>query len=155
MIWFLFGSSLFKCQKFITFSVVNSYWAFTQLYLLLDTEHCIFTSIVRNSKRSCFLIKSHFLQNSRLHFIGTWRNRYRKRFPSLSNEFKCSDTSASATSEKNAVIHVDMVLFTFRMGSNGHWFYFFLLRKVVHPCIIISGLFLCLRDHKEQSWITG
>jgi len=54
-----------------------------------------------------------FLQSSRLHFIGTWRSRYRKRFPSSSSEFKCrsSDLNTSDNSNKSTIIHVDMVLF--------------------------------------------
>ncbi|KAL0348327.1 UNVERIFIED_CONTAM: DNA repair protein REV1, partial [Sesamum angustifolium] len=49
-------------------------------------------------------------QSSRLHFIGTWRNRYRKRFPSSSNGFgyKSSSVSGAAVNEKTAIIHVDM-----------------------------------------------
>lgn len=58
------------------------------------------------------------LQSSRLHFIGTWRNRYRKRFPSLSNGFRSGGSSlytagsslkTSVANEKNVVIHIDMV----------------------------------------------
>lgn len=53
-----------------------------------------------------------YFKNSRLHFIGTWRSRYRKRFASLSNRQKdmCSNRNASA-SQKTAIIHVDMDCF--------------------------------------------
>lgn len=64
-----------------------------------------------------FLTKFWLLQNSRLHFIGTWRNRYRKRFPNFSNGFECTKSSviASATHEKTAIVHVDMVNSKFRI----------------------------------------
>lgn len=59
-----------------------------------------------------FCLNKYFLQYSRLHFIGTWRNRYQKRFPRLSNEFKhtSSDLNASGVSQKNVIIHMDMVI---------------------------------------------
>ncbi|XP_020553189.1 DNA repair protein REV1 isoform X2 [Sesamum indicum] len=51
-----------------------------------------------------------YFKSSRLHFIGTWRNRYRKRFPSSSNGFgyKSSSVSSAAVNEKTAIIHIDM-----------------------------------------------
>ncbi|KAL2537329.1 DNA repair protein REV1 [Forsythia ovata] len=54
-----------------------------------------------------------YFKSSRLHFIGTWRNRYRKRFPSSSNAFryKSSCLNASAVVQKTAIIHVDMDCF--------------------------------------------
>ncbi|XP_057964637.1 DNA repair protein REV1 isoform X2 [Malania oleifera] len=54
-----------------------------------------------------------YFKNSRLHFIGTWRNRYRKRFPSLSNGFKSTNSNldASVNSRNIAIIHVDMDCF--------------------------------------------
>ena len=47
-----------------------------------------------------------------MHFIGTWRNRYRKRFSGLSSKITKagSDASAAAASQKATVIHVDMVI---------------------------------------------
>ncbi|KAL8159270.1 hypothetical protein V2J09_000807 [Rumex salicifolius] len=50
-----------------------------------------------------------FIQSSRLHFIGTWRNRYRKRYLSLSRESK--DINASSTVCRGTIIHVDMDCF--------------------------------------------
>lgn len=43
--------------------------------------------------------------------MGTWRNRYRKRFPSSSDGSRPSQSSsiASSMSQKAAIIHVDMV----------------------------------------------
>lgn len=54
-----------------------------------------------------------FLQNSRLHFIGTWRNRYRKRFPNQSNGLKHVNPNPNSSAEKMTIIHVDMVFFKF------------------------------------------
>ncbi|KAB2041306.1 hypothetical protein ES319_D02G139200v1 [Gossypium barbadense] len=48
------------------------------------------------------------MQNSRLHFIGTWRNRYCNRFPSLSNGFTKSHSNVSASTQKTPIIHIDM-----------------------------------------------
>ncbi|XP_027106030.1 DNA repair protein REV1 isoform X2 [Coffea arabica] len=63
------------------------------------------------------LSDANFVENyfkfSRLHFIGTWRNRYRKRFLSSANGFKDMNPSrnAFATSQKTTIIHVDMDCF--------------------------------------------
>ncbi|KAI8554579.1 hypothetical protein RHMOL_Rhmol05G0109000 [Rhododendron molle] len=55
------------------------------------------------------LVDPNFVENyfkkSRLHFIGTWRNRYRKRFPS--SIYTSSNVNASG--QRTSVIHVDMV----------------------------------------------
>ncbi|XP_048128864.1 DNA repair protein REV1 isoform X3 [Rhodamnia argentea] len=55
-----------------------------------------------------------YFKSSRLHFIGTWRHRYRKRFPSSLNQVKCAsfDLKAPDDSKKACVIHVDMVIFS-------------------------------------------
>ncbi|KAL0454288.1 UNVERIFIED_CONTAM: DNA repair protein REV1 [Sesamum latifolium] len=66
------------------------------------------------NKRHSTLADPNFVENyfksSRLHFIGTWRNRYRKRFPSSSNGFgyQSSSVSTAAVNEKTAIIHIDM-----------------------------------------------
>ncbi|KAI3695596.1 hypothetical protein L1987_78594 [Smallanthus sonchifolius] len=53
-----------------------------------------------------------YFKNSRLHFIGTWRNRYRKRFSNSSDEFRPSGSiSASSTCQRNTIIHIDMDCF--------------------------------------------
>ncbi|CAN4112143.1 unnamed protein product [Withania somnifera] len=63
------------------------------------------------------LVDANFVENyfkhSRLHFIGTWRNRYRKRFPSITGGFRCTSSgpSSSATENKTIIIHVDMDCF--------------------------------------------
>lgn len=64
------------------------------------------------------LVDPNFVENyfksSRLHFIGTWRNRYRKRFPICSTGFntESSDVSAPVISGRKVIIHVDMLLGT-------------------------------------------
>ncbi|TKY71257.1 DNA repair protein REV1 [Spatholobus suberectus] len=54
-----------------------------------------------------------YFKSSRLHFIGTWRNRYRKRFSILSTGFnnENSNISASDISRNSVIIHVDMDCF--------------------------------------------
>ncbi|XP_021285553.1 DNA repair protein REV1 isoform X2 [Herrania umbratica] len=63
-----------------------------------------------------------YFKNSRLHFIGTWRNRYRKRFPSLPNGFKCvnSHLDVSADTQKTAIIHIDMDCFFVSVVIRSH-----------------------------------
>ncbi|KAL8540403.1 hypothetical protein ACS0TY_001857 [Phlomoides rotata] len=69
-----------------------------------------------NHQRHSTLSDPNFVENyfksSRLHFIGTWRNRYRKRFPNLSNGLKNarSGVNTAAVNEK-VVIHIDMDCF--------------------------------------------
>ncbi|GAV62320.1 LOW QUALITY PROTEIN: BRCT domain-containing protein/IMS domain-containing protein/IMS_C domain-containing protein [Cephalotus follicularis] len=63
-----------------------------------------------------------YLQSSRLHFIGTWRNRYRKRFPTSSNGFECSNSSLNnlAISQNTAILHVDMDCFFVSVVIRNH-----------------------------------
>ncbi|XP_026394158.1 DNA repair protein REV1-like [Papaver somniferum] len=61
-------------------------------------------------------VKNYF-KYSRLHFIGTWRNRYRKRFPSGPG---CSVVSAPKVSQKVAIIHVDMDCFFVSVVIKSH-----------------------------------
>lgn len=63
-----------------------------------------------------------YFKNSRLHFIGTWRNRYRKRFPTLSTGFdnEISNISASSVSGNSVVIHVDMDCFFVSVVIRSH-----------------------------------
>ncbi|KAJ3678135.1 hypothetical protein LUZ60_001938 [Juncus effusus] len=52
-----------------------------------------------------------YFKNSRLHFIGTWRNRYRKRFSNLGHGSKISNSNCSSENLKRIVIHIDMDCF--------------------------------------------
>ncbi|KAL3515331.1 hypothetical protein ACH5RR_022233 [Cinchona calisaya] len=90
-----------------------------------DRDNCSDDHIIEESSSSKInrptghstLSDANFVENyfkfSRLHFIGTWRNRYRKRFPSVANGFRDMNPSctASATSQKTTIIHVDMDCF--------------------------------------------
>ncbi|KAJ1381642.1 UmuC domain, partial [Sesbania bispinosa] len=62
-----------------------------------------------------------YFKSSRLHFIGTWRNRYRKRFPTstgFNNEI--SNISASDISGNSVIIHVDMDCFFVSVVIRNH-----------------------------------
>ncbi|XP_052196015.1 DNA repair protein REV1 isoform X3 [Diospyros lotus] len=48
-----------------------------------------------------------YFKSSRLHFIGTWRNRYRRRFPS----FGYTSSSVNVSTRRTSIIHVDMDCF--------------------------------------------
>ncbi|XP_027914406.1 DNA repair protein REV1 isoform X2 [Vigna unguiculata] len=63
-----------------------------------------------------------YFKSSRLHFIGTWRNRYRKRFSALSSGIKneSSNISASNTSHNSVIIHVDMDCFFVSVVIRNH-----------------------------------
>lgn len=57
-------------------------------------------------------VKNYF-KNSRLHFIGTWRNRYRKCFFDVLSRNKHPKTSVTSLhdTKKPAIIHIDMDCF--------------------------------------------
>ncbi|KAF7811035.1 DNA repair protein REV1 isoform X1 [Senna tora] len=63
-----------------------------------------------------------YFKSSRLHFIGTWRNRYRKRFPIMSTGVNSdsSDVNASDISGRKVVIHVDMDCFFVSVVIRNH-----------------------------------
>ncbi|KAG7536407.1 BRCT domain [Arabidopsis suecica] len=54
-----------------------------------------------------------YFKNSRLHFIGTWRNRYRKRFHGPSNGLKWADSGQNTAEmdKKSTIIHIDLDCF--------------------------------------------
>ncbi|XP_074582467.1 DNA repair protein REV1 isoform X2 [Curcuma longa] len=54
-----------------------------------------------------------YFKSSRLHFIGTWRNRYRQRFSKLLAGVKSSNENLKchSTKKKIAIIHIDMDCF--------------------------------------------
>lgn len=59
------------------------------------------------------------MQSSRLHFIGTWRNRYRKRFPMPSAGLnKEISNNSSDVSRNSVIIHVDMVSYMYWDSGN-------------------------------------
>ncbi|KAL7002869.1 hypothetical protein U1Q18_004028 [Sarracenia purpurea var. burkii] len=57
-----------------------------------------------------------YFKKSRLHFIGTWRSRYRKRFPSV----KYRSSNANASTRRTSVIHVDMDSFFVSVVIRNH-----------------------------------
>uniref|UniRef100_K3XV05 DNA repair protein REV1 n=1 Tax=Setaria italica TaxID=4555 RepID=K3XV05_SETIT len=64
-----------------------------------------------SSRPHSTLTDPNFVENyfkySRLHFIGTWRNRYRKRFSNLL-EAKSIKSNADHSGNKKTIIHIDM-----------------------------------------------
>ncbi|KAL6213330.1 hypothetical protein ACLB2K_012777 [Fragaria x ananassa] len=81
-------------------------------------RNCLPSSENIGSNRSHSTVgDSNFVENyfksSRLHFIGTWRNRYRKRFPSSSKGLDNIDSNHCApdSSPKTPIIHIDMDCF--------------------------------------------
>ncbi|KAK1300739.1 DNA repair protein REV1 [Acorus calamus] len=78
----------------------------------LDTT-CSGDSIMRHSTLGDPNFIENYFKSSRLHFIGTWRNRYRKRFSSKMNGVKygsCNDNMLLNSSE-SVILHVDMDCF--------------------------------------------
>ncbi|CAL4966740.1 unnamed protein product [Urochloa decumbens] len=67
-----------------------------------------------SSRSHSTLTDPNFVENyfkySRLHFIGTWRNRYRKRFSNLL-EAKGIKSNADLSGKKKTIIHIDMDCF--------------------------------------------
>ncbi|XP_061354386.1 DNA repair protein REV1 isoform X1 [Gastrolobium bilobum] len=63
-----------------------------------------------------------YFKSSRLHFIGTWRNRYRKRFPISSTVAKneISNIHASDISVNSVIIHIDMDCFFVSVVIRNH-----------------------------------
>ncbi|PNY04000.1 DNA repair protein rev1-like [Trifolium pratense] len=63
-----------------------------------------------------------YFKSSRLHFIGTWRSRYRKRFPISSTgvDNGISNINTSSVSGNSAIIHVDMDCFFVSVVIRNH-----------------------------------
>ncbi|XP_059647846.1 DNA repair protein REV1 isoform X2 [Cornus florida] len=82
------------------------------------------TIVVPSNQNHSTLVDPDFVENyfknSRLHFIGTWRSRYRKRFPSLSDGFKHASTDLSAFARRTSIIHVDMDCFFVSVVIRNH-----------------------------------
>ncbi|CAL5438082.1 unnamed protein product [Camellia sinensis] len=86
-----------------------------------NTKRSISSAIVGPSKpQHSTLVDPNFVENyfksSRLHFIGTWRSRYRKRFPS----FKYTGPDVKVSSLRTSVIHVDMDSFFVSVVIRNH-----------------------------------
>ncbi|XP_010538632.1 PREDICTED: DNA repair protein REV1 isoform X2 [Tarenaya hassleriana] len=75
------------------------------------------TTAVCSKRRHSTLEDPNFVENyfksSRLHFIGTWRKRYRKRFHGSSDGLKSTDSGHNAVGspKKTAFIHIDLDCF--------------------------------------------
>ncbi|CAL0332106.1 unnamed protein product [Lupinus luteus] len=60
-----------------------------------------------------------YFKSSRLHFIGTWRNRYRKHFPVSSTSFNNENSNIHA-SQNPLIVHVDMDCFFVSVVIRNH-----------------------------------
>lgn len=80
----------------------------------MDINNCPTSSLGASNQHHSTLGDPNFVENyfknSRLHFIGIWRNRYRKRFCSKLSGVKHSTVHANSIStvQKLSVIHIDM-----------------------------------------------
>ncbi|CAL1379581.1 unnamed protein product [Linum trigynum] len=63
-----------------------------------------------------------YFKSSRLHFIGTWRSRYWKRYGSRSNDLKTQNANCCVldASYRTAVIHIDMDCFFVSVVIRNH-----------------------------------
>ncbi|XP_041994081.1 DNA repair protein REV1-like isoform X1 [Salvia splendens] len=84
-----------------------------------SSRNCLPTNQLHSTLSDPNFVENYF-KSSRLHFIGTWRNRYRKKFPSLSSGITSgvsnlytvgSSQKTGVANEKNVVIHIDMDCF--------------------------------------------
>ncbi|KAK8949785.1 DNA repair protein REV1 [Platanthera guangdongensis] len=75
----------------------------------LTNTKCLHTSDVHHSTLTDPNFVENYFKHSRLHFIGTWRNRYRKRFCNmLKGECSKSNVDSSTSTYKTSIIHIDM-----------------------------------------------
>ncbi|XP_031129338.1 DNA repair protein REV1 isoform X1 [Ipomoea triloba] len=90
----------------------------------IDKGESILKTSRPSNKQHSTLVDSNFVENyfknSRLHFIGTWRNRYRKRFPSSSGGFRCITVNSAAKPQATSIIHVDMDCFFVSVVVRNH-----------------------------------
>ncbi|KAL1557925.1 DNA repair protein REV1-like isoform X4 [Salvia divinorum] len=93
-----------------------------------SSRNCLPTNQLHSTLSDPNFVENYF-KSSRLHFIGTWRNRYRKRFPSLSNGTTSrvsnpynegSSMKTGVANEKNVVIHIDMDCFFVSVVIRNH-----------------------------------
>ncbi|CAL9178132.1 unnamed protein product [Musa hybrid cultivar] len=96
-------------------SMINkSYMGHQKIHESLDSSvNCIGASNQVHSTLTDPNFVENYFKSSRLHFIGTWRNRYRKRFSNLLTGYKNSNekTNCCVTKQKASIIHVDMDCF--------------------------------------------
>ncbi|CAL9198055.1 DNA repair protein REV1-like isoform X1 [Musa acuminata AAA Group] len=96
-------------------SMINkSYMGHQKIHESLDSSvNCIGASNQVHSTLTDPNFVENYFKSSRLHFIGTWRNRYRKRFSNLLTGYKSSNekTNCCVTKQKASIIHVDMDCF--------------------------------------------
>ncbi|CAL9098799.1 unnamed protein product [Musa textilis] len=96
-------------------SMINkSYMGHKKIHEYLDSSaNCIGACNQVHSTLTDPNFVENYFKSSRLHFIGTWRNRYRKRFYNLLTGYKSSNekTNCCVTKQKASIIHVDMDCF--------------------------------------------
>ncbi|URE45778.1 impB/mucB/samB family C-terminal domain [Musa troglodytarum] len=96
-------------------SMINkSYMGHKKIHEYLDSSaNCIGACNQVHSTLTDPNFVENYFKSSRLHFIGTWRNRYRKRFSNLLTGYKSSNekTNCCVTKQKASIIHVDMDCF--------------------------------------------
>ncbi|RWW42463.1 hypothetical protein BHE74_00051993 [Ensete ventricosum] len=96
-------------------SMINkSYMGHKKKHESLDSSvNCIGASNQVHSTLTDPNFVENYFKSSRLHFIGTWRNRYRKRFSNLLTGYKSSSekTNCCVTKQKASIIHIDMDCF--------------------------------------------
>ncbi|XP_020576766.1 DNA repair protein REV1 isoform X2 [Phalaenopsis equestris] len=72
---------------------------------------CLQASDVHHSTLTDPDFVENYFKHSRLHFIGTWRNRYRRRFCNTLERNCSKDNASSISTNKSYIIHIDMDCF--------------------------------------------
>ncbi|XP_041989924.1 DNA repair protein REV1-like isoform X2 [Salvia splendens] len=92
------------------------------------SRNCLPTNQLHSTLSDPNFVENYF-KSSRLHFIGTWRHRYRKKFPSLSNGITFgvsnlynagSSLKTGVANEQKVVIHIDMDCFFVSVVIRNH-----------------------------------
>ncbi|XP_052205052.1 DNA repair protein REV1-like [Diospyros lotus] len=68
------------------------------------SDVCIIGGNTAEIHNQASLSQPYVSECSRLHFIGTWRNRYYKRFPN----FRFTSSNVTASTRRTSIIHADM-----------------------------------------------
>ncbi|WOL04976.1 DNA repair protein REV1 isoform X3 [Canna indica] len=94
-------------------SIVNSSYLGNEKFKESVEINCIEASNQVHSTLTDPNFVENYFKSSRLHFIGTWRNRYRKRFSKLLTGDKSRNEKFNCYSigQKAAIIHIDMDCF--------------------------------------------